>query len=86
MGSGSAHDTHARSLDLLERGADAMAGKGLMERWRMRDPFEVVARLEEQERRRYERSAAAAQERARQGLGELFREAEHDNSDQTDRR
>lgn len=82
----SCHDTNASSLYLLERGADAGEGESLMERWRMRDPFEVVARLQEQERRRQKRSREAAQERARQGLEELFREVGHDNSNQTDRR
>ncbi len=57
-----------------------------MERWRMADPARVYERIEAQERRRAENSKEARQERARQGLEELFREAEHDESNQTDRR
>lgn len=45
-----------------------------MERWRMRDPFEVYARLEEQEHRQHARSAKGRAERARQGIEQLFKE------------
>lgn len=38
----------------------------------MRDPFEVVARMEEQEQRRYARSREGKARRARQGIEELF--------------
>lgn len=41
----------------------------------MRDPFEVVARMEEQEQRRYARSREGKAQRARQGIEQLFGEA-----------
>lgn len=44
----------------------------MMERWRMRDPFEVVARLQEQERRRMATSRQGRQECARDELEALF--------------
>lgn len=44
----------------------------MMERWRMRDPFEVVARLQEQEQRRMATSRQGRQERARDELEALF--------------
>lgn len=45
-----------------------------MERWRMRDPFEVVARLQEQEQRRHANSTEARQQKARKELEALFEE------------
>lgn len=43
-----------------------------MERWRMRDPFEVYARLEEREQRQHAKSRQGRQERARAGIEQLF--------------
>lgn len=45
-----------------------------MERWQMRDPFEVVARLEAQEQAKAARTPEAKQERAKKKLEELFKE------------
>ena len=46
--------------------------EALMERWMMRDPFYVVARRQEQERRRLARSKEVRQERAREALKAVF--------------
>lgn len=43
-----------------------------MERWRFADPFEVVARLQEQEQRKVERSKAGRSQKAREALEALF--------------
>lgn len=40
----------------------------------MRDPFEVVARLQEQEQRRHANSTEARQQKARKELKALFEE------------
>lgn len=50
-----------------------------MERWRMRDPFYVVARMEEQQQRRMGRSPEARRDSARAGLEALFGEAMADD-------
>ncbi len=47
-----------------------------MERWRMGDPFYVVARMEEQQQREYAQSRQGKAERAKQGMRELFEEEE----------
>lgn len=43
-------------------------------KWAMRDPFEVVARLEAQEQAQADRAQKAKQERAKRELEELFKE------------
>lgn len=56
----------------------------VMERWMMGDPFEVVARLEERERRQAESKEERAQ-KARQELEALFEGVSDDRrSDQRD--
>lgn len=52
-----------------------------MERWRMGDPFYVVARLEVQEQARAARTPEAKQERAILRLKETFKEAPKDDAD-----
>lgn len=44
-----------------------------MERWRYRDPFEVYARIQEQQQRKHARSKQGRHERARAGLEDLFK-------------
>ena len=41
-------------------------------KWAMRDPFDVVSRLEEQEQRQMERSKHTKQEKAKRELEKLF--------------
>lgn len=55
-----------------------------MERWRMRDPFYVVSRLQEQEQRQRDRSQKGRAEKARQGIEQLFKEPalDQDTSEQ----
>lgn len=45
-----------------------------MERWRMRDPFYVVSRLQEQEQRQRDRSPKGKAEKAKQGIEQLFKD------------